>query len=58
MFFRNFSPPLVGQRPILESIDGGFLQTTNESFGYNSESASYSALSALIINTDTKIIEP
>ncbi|KAL9623206.1 MAG: hypothetical protein Q9160_002521 [Pyrenula sp. 1 TL-2023] len=38
LFFRNFSPPLVGQRPIFDSIDGGVLQTTNESFQFNGES--------------------
>lgn len=38
LFFRNFSPPLVGQRPIFDSIDGGVLQTQNESFNFNGES--------------------
>ncbi|KDQ49908.1 hypothetical protein JAAARDRAFT_63466 [Jaapia argillacea MUCL 33604] len=38
MFFRNFTPNLVGRRPILVSIDGGVLQTMNESFDYNGES--------------------
>jgi len=37
-FFGNFSPPLVGQRPIFDSIDGGYLQTEVESFNYNGES--------------------
>ncbi|EPT03314.1 hypothetical protein FOMPIDRAFT_1158787 [Fomitopsis schrenkii] len=38
MFFANFSPSQVGQRPILVSIDGGVVQTTNESFDDNVES--------------------
>ncbi|KAN0090293.1 Peptidase S8/S53 domain containing protein [Hyaloscypha variabilis] len=38
MFFRNFSPSLVGQRPTFDSIDGGLLQTEVESFDYNGES--------------------
>ncbi|KZF23723.1 hypothetical protein L228DRAFT_122834 [Xylona heveae TC161] len=38
LFFRNFSKPLVGQSPILNSIDGGYAQTTNQSFEYNGES--------------------
>jgi hypothetical protein len=42
MFFRNFSPSQVGQRPIFDSIDGGLLQTQVESFNYNGESVSLS----------------
>lgn len=38
MFFANYSPPLVGKSPIFDSIDGGILQTTDQSFGYNGES--------------------
>ena len=38
LFFANFSSRMVGQRPILDSIDGGALQTFSESFGYNAES--------------------
>ena len=38
MFFRNFSPSQVGERPTFDSIDGGFLQTSIESFDYNGES--------------------
>lgn len=38
MFFANFSPALVGSRPIFDSIDGGELQTIVESFDYNGES--------------------
>jgi tripeptidyl-peptidase-1 len=38
MFFRNYSPSQVGERPILKSIDGGFLQTETESFDLNGES--------------------
>lgn len=38
MFFANYSPKLVGDRPIFDSIDGGFLQTEYESFNYNGES--------------------
>ncbi|KAB8304299.1 hypothetical protein EYC80_003711 [Monilinia laxa] len=38
LFFGNFSPALVGARPIFDSIDGGVLQTVAESFDYNGES--------------------
>jgi tripeptidyl-peptidase-1 len=41
MFFANFSPPLVGKRPTLDSIDGGFIQTRNESFDFNGESVRF-----------------
>ena len=37
-FFRNFSRRQVGDRPILDSIDGGVVQQTNMSFGFNGES--------------------
>lgn len=37
-FFRNFTPGAVGQRPVLNGIDGGFVQTTNRSFNFNGES--------------------
>jgi tripeptidyl-peptidase-1 len=38
LFFRNFSKPQVGDRPILDSIDGGMVQQTNMSFNFNGES--------------------
>lgn len=38
MFFRNFSTKQVGDRPILDSIDGGVLQHRNQSFDFNGES--------------------
>ena len=38
MFFANYSPVQVGDRPIFDSIDGGVLQTIVESFNYNGES--------------------
>ena len=38
MFFRNFSRRQVGDRPTLDSIDGGVVQQTNQSFGFNGES--------------------
>ncbi|KAF3927877.1 Aorsin [Dactylellina cionopaga] len=38
LFFANFSKPLVGTGPKLASIDGGLVQTTNRSSGYNAES--------------------
>ncbi|KAF4552344.1 Pro-kumamolisin activation domain-containing protein 3 [Elsinoe fawcettii] len=38
LFFANFSPAQVGDRPIFDSIDGGVLQTTNQSFNFNGES--------------------
>jgi tripeptidyl-peptidase I len=37
-FFKNFSSKLVGQRPILQSIDGGQLTKANQSFDDNGES--------------------
>lgn len=46
MFFRNFSPSQVGQRPIFDSIDGGILQTEVESFNYNGESVSSLSLAS------------
>ncbi|KAI9845406.1 MAG: hypothetical protein M1837_004884 [Sclerophora amabilis] len=38
LFFQNFSSRLVGQSPILASIDGGIPQTTMKGFEYNGES--------------------
>ncbi|KAG0699462.1 peptidase S8/S53 domain-containing protein [Suillus ampliporus] len=38
MFAKNFSTGLEGVSPTMVSIDGGFLQTVNVSFGYNAES--------------------
>lgn len=38
MFFGNFSEKQVGERPILKKIDGGVIQTEDESYSYNSES--------------------
>lgn len=38
MYFRNFSPKLVGQSPTLVSIDGGVDQTQTEDFSLNGES--------------------
>ncbi|KAK5117542.1 hypothetical protein LTR62_004964 [Meristemomyces frigidus] len=38
LFFRNFSQQQVGNRPILDSIDGGVVQQTNMSFNFNGES--------------------
>ncbi|KAH9915208.1 subtilisin-like protein [Fomitopsis serialis] len=38
MFFANFSPSQVGERPVLVSIDGGVVQTTTESLDDNVES--------------------
>ena len=38
MFFANFSTRQVQRTPILDSIDGGVVQTTDRSFGYNGES--------------------
>lgn len=43
-FFANFSRSQVGDRPVLESIDGGYLQTQVESFNYNGESVSLTLL--------------
>lgn len=45
-FFANFSKSQVGDRPTLESIDGGYLQTEVKSFNYNGESVSLEPLSA------------
>ena len=38
LFFSNFSRKQVGQRPKLDSIDGGVVQQTNASFNFNGES--------------------
>lgn len=38
MFFEEFSPTQVGERPIMVSIDGGFVQTNQTGFDYNGES--------------------
>ncbi|KAI0072201.1 hypothetical protein K474DRAFT_1605557 [Panus rudis PR-1116 ss-1] len=38
LFFANFSPSQVGTRPKLVSIDGGVVQTQNQSFDFNGES--------------------
>ncbi|TFK40519.1 Pro-kumamolisin, activation domain-containing protein [Crucibulum laeve] len=38
LFFRNFSPSLVGVRPKNVLIDGAIVQTTNQSFDFNGES--------------------
>ncbi|KAI0261677.1 subtilisin-like protein [Gloeopeniophorella convolvens] len=38
LFFKNFSSSLVGKRPTLVSIDGGVLQTSNQTFDDNGES--------------------
>ncbi|CCM06013.1 uncharacterized protein FIBRA_08256 [Fibroporia radiculosa] len=38
MFFKKFSPSQVGERPIMNSIDGGYLQTEFTNFSYNGES--------------------
>lgn len=38
MFFTKFNHPGIGERPILDSIDGGVVQNTNQSHGYNAES--------------------
>ncbi|THH07970.1 hypothetical protein EW146_g9146 [Bondarzewia mesenterica] len=38
LFFGNFSPSQVGDRPVLVSIDGGVVQTQDQSFDFNGES--------------------
>ncbi|KAL0577149.1 hypothetical protein V5O48_004825 [Marasmius crinis-equi] len=38
LFFANFSPTQVGDRPILVSIDGGVAQTDNQGSEFNAES--------------------
>jgi tripeptidyl-peptidase I len=38
MFFANFSKKAVGERPILDSIDGGVVQQDFQGFGVNGES--------------------
>ncbi|KAL1615957.1 hypothetical protein SLS56_011628 [Neofusicoccum ribis] len=38
LFFSNFSEEQVGNRPILDSIDGGTVQNASVGFGYNGES--------------------
>lgn len=38
LFFANFSPRALGERPIFDSIDGGVAQQVEMSFDYNGES--------------------
>lgn len=38
LFFKNFSTREVGDRPILQSIDGGVVQQEQTGFGFNGES--------------------
>ncbi|GAB7357268.1 hypothetical protein MBLNU459_g8240t2 [Dothideomycetes sp. NU459] len=38
LFFSNFSKKQIGERPILDSIDGGYPQQTTKGFDYNGES--------------------
>lgn len=38
LFFSNFTPNLVGQRPTFDSIDGGVLVTSFADFSINGES--------------------
>ncbi|KAF8993522.1 subtilisin-like protein [Cyathus striatus] len=38
LFFSNFSPSLVGVRPVSVLIDGAVVQTTDQSFDFNGES--------------------
>ncbi|PCH35494.1 subtilisin-like protein [Wolfiporia cocos MD-104 SS10] len=38
IFFEMFSPSQVGERPVLYSIDGGFIQTNQTGVAYNRES--------------------
>ncbi|KAH9933251.1 subtilisin-like protein [Epithele typhae] len=38
MFFTNFSKSQVGQRPVMDSIDGGTIDVGGSGFGYNGES--------------------
>jgi tripeptidyl-peptidase-1 len=44
MFFGNYSPSLVGQRPDLISIDGGYLQNDTKDLDVNGESVSHSTI--------------
>ncbi|KAB5547236.1 Pro-kumamolisin [Coniochaeta sp. 2T2.1] len=39
VFFEQFQPELVGQSPIVQLVDNGVLQTDNQSFAFNGESA-------------------
>lgn len=38
LFFKNFTPKAVGERPILDSIDGGIVQQNYTGFDFNGES--------------------
>ncbi|GBE84894.1 Aorsin [Sparassis crispa] len=38
LFFTNYSAGQVGERPIVQGIDGGYIQTTYAGFDYNGES--------------------
>lgn len=51
MFFTNYSPALVGMRPNLVSINGGYLQNDTKDTGVNEEPVRYSvSLLDLLIN--------
>jgi tripeptidyl-peptidase-1 len=39
IFFKQFEPSLVGQTPIINLVDKGVVQTQNQSFNFNGESA-------------------
>ncbi|KAB5560031.1 Pro-kumamolisin [Coniochaeta sp. 2T2.1] len=39
VFFSQFEPSLMGQSPIVQLVDNGVLQTENQSFAFNGESA-------------------
>jgi tripeptidyl-peptidase I len=39
IFFEEFQPQLKGKSPIIQLIDNGVVQTTNQSFSFNGESA-------------------
>ncbi|KAG9312098.1 tripeptidyl-peptidase I [Chiua virens] len=38
LFAQNYSTDLIGKEPYVISIDGGYVQITNQSFSYNAES--------------------
>jgi hypothetical protein len=38
VFFAYFEPQLVGSRPVIQAIDGGYRQTDIESLSFNLES--------------------
>lgn len=55
LFFANFSSKQIGERPILDSIDGGVVQQTNMSFDFNGSSTPRVTEQTLILKQVNRI---